>query len=792
MMAVGLGPERAASEIQHLGLDGAVKVACINSPESITLSGDASAIDETFTHLQNQGTFARKLKTDGRAYHSHHMIELGQEYEDILISSLSSLVKLDRPVSAVEWTSSVTGKVVRETPSANYWRTNLVSPVQFASAVKGLLEKSTYHFIEVGPHSALELPIKQIRTALNVSENKLHYSSALYRGKNSMTTMLTLLGNLYLHGHNIAFDRINLASSAKSDFTKQDGRLLQPQRKVLTHLAPYHWSYDTELWAESRLSIEYRNRRYPRHDLLGSHLPGGDGVVTTWRNVLKVKDVPWLGDHRLEQSIVLPGAAYIAMAIEAICQVTNTSGADLPSFSLRNINILKACVLSHEMGIEVFTSIQPLKLSATTRSGTWWLFTISSYIEGTPTDHANGSIRLEDPQEPIHRELCLEEDLMEPHAVRTWYSKFAKEGLNFGPSFQSLDQIYSHRGKKLMHAVAKTDVRVGGGVGIEQQSSYIVHPVTIDALLQTAIIASASGTVNNLRAKVPVIIGSAKIRSPQPSSLTQQHTISAVSEPVGFETIRMRAELRDANDNVCVQLQQSRGIAFQGGAQDQPADERYPMLRVSWEPDIERLWTADNGGFSNYLDRTGSGTDEIAKKFSRALGLIAHKRPIHHVLDLSDGRLDVTKALLNSMEFGSPFKRCQNFSRGQMSNDQKLSTAKIKAIASLDTDSHNLIEYKYEEPFDVIIVSPESEFDITANLELIQRVLSPHGMLLSLCSFAASQHLRNNGFSVLTARCGGSELILARSGQADQPDIRSTVKECVLVSISIIYSECVE
>lgn len=199
----------------------------MNSPESLTLSGDAAAVDQLLEHLQQQGTFARRLKTDGRAYHSHHMSQLGQEYEDLLVSSMSSLSMLDRPASDILWISSGTGQLVSEAPKPGYWRTNLVSPVLFASAIEALLQSSSYHFFEVGPYSALELPIKQTRTTLRISESKIHYFSAMYRGKNSITTMLTLLGELHLHGYDIAFYRINHVSSSTSGLYKP-GHPAQP------------------------------------------------------------------------------------------------------------------------------------------------------------------------------------------------------------------------------------------------------------------------------------------------------------------------------------------------------------------------------------------------------------------------------------------------------------------------------------------------------------------------------------------------------------------------------------
>ncbi|KAL8923354.1 MAG: hypothetical protein Q9208_004624 [Pyrenodesmia sp. 3 TL-2023] len=91
MMAAGLGQDEAGAEIIQLGLDNAVKVACVNSPESVTFSGDEENIDTFQAELAPRGILARKLNTNGRAYHSHHMLPLGAEYQELLEKSLGPL-----------------------------------------------------------------------------------------------------------------------------------------------------------------------------------------------------------------------------------------------------------------------------------------------------------------------------------------------------------------------------------------------------------------------------------------------------------------------------------------------------------------------------------------------------------------------------------------------------------------------------------------------------------------------------------------------------------------------------
>lgn len=99
------------------------------------------------------------------------------------------------------------------TAGPSYWRANLESPVLFAQVVEQLLSLGRpLHLVELGPHSALEMPIKQTRTKLGVDASKAQYGSALLRGKDSITTMLSLAGELFLHGHSLNFGAVNLFS----------------------------------------------------------------------------------------------------------------------------------------------------------------------------------------------------------------------------------------------------------------------------------------------------------------------------------------------------------------------------------------------------------------------------------------------------------------------------------------------------------------------------------------------------------------------------------------------------
>ena len=128
------------------------------------------------------------------------------------------------------------------------------------------------------------------------------------RGSNSVADLLKLAGSLFLRRYEVDIDKINCSYTASSGMTSTAAR-----RQVLHSLPNLKWDYGPILWHESRSSRDFRNREHPRHELLGTRVPGDSGKTRTWRNVLKVKDVRWLGDHEFGQTVVFPAAGYLAI-----------------------------------------------------------------------------------------------------------------------------------------------------------------------------------------------------------------------------------------------------------------------------------------------------------------------------------------------------------------------------------------------------------------------------------------------------------------------------------------------
>ena len=144
-----------------------VTVACENSPKNVTISGDTDDVEAVIADIQKAQpeTMVRKLQVD-KAYHSHHMSEIGGRYRSLL----------DNRVNEKEPTklffSSVTGALIGKSTAlgAEYWQRNLESPVLFKAAISAILQHQVGKhalFLEIGPHSALAAPLRQNMTRGN-------------------------------------------------------------------------------------------------------------------------------------------------------------------------------------------------------------------------------------------------------------------------------------------------------------------------------------------------------------------------------------------------------------------------------------------------------------------------------------------------------------------------------------------------------------------------------------------------------------------------------------------------
>ena len=216
MMSVGLAEEDTKKYLAKLAPSEVAIIACVNSPSNVTVSGDALALDKLEGLLKLDDVFARRLKVEN-AYHSPHMEVIADEYRSS-IDDISALT----PTSAPIMFSSVTGSQIAASElNASYWVRNMVSPVQFVQAVQAMIPEASKGggrrrrgglsidtLLEIGPHSALQGPLKQTLTA-NGRVEDISYHSLLLRNQDAANTALETIGTLWTKGQQLDFLRVN-------------------------------------------------------------------------------------------------------------------------------------------------------------------------------------------------------------------------------------------------------------------------------------------------------------------------------------------------------------------------------------------------------------------------------------------------------------------------------------------------------------------------------------------------------------------------------------------------------
>ena len=756
MMAASLSKEQADIEIDQLGLAGSILVACINSSESVTISGDESGIDALGHSLAHRGIFVRKLKTNGRAYHSQHMKPLGQEYEDFLEKNIGLPIAVPPTADglAVTWISSVYGEPVSAKIMASYWRKNLESPVLFSDVAEQLMKSNRVHLIELGPHCALKMPLKQTADKLKIKDGHFHYNSAIIREKNGVHSVLNLMGQLFLHGHNVSFEDVNYVETADAPAV---------QGKVLTNLPPYAWTYDSHvLWNEGRQSRELRNRKYGHHELLGLQMLGGNGIVTTWRNMLKVKDVPWLASHKLGEDIVFPAAGFVAMAIEGLCQVMDIGKLQRPKISLRNFNVIKALPLSSDedsKGAEIFTTLRPLRISGVTQSNNWHDFEVSTYDNSKYTIHATGIVSSSLREENLLPKISLESVDLHELAVRNWYDKFATIGLNFGSHFQTMKKVATDSKRRVMKARATVDwngdeTRISTTSDITKANGdiYIMHPTLIDSMLQTALVASSAGHIANLACMVPKTIEQAIFIAPYDAEQANSLVVDAISELTGPGSLKIAAELHGSNGELCGQMDNVTAVAFQGVQDDQSAiDERHPMMKVIWKPDITKLTTKTAPGLSKHLAKVAAQLDDkdlrsSLGKLAEMVCVFAHKKPRLKILELAGPFGGFARNALGLLRAGTSFPRYGSYARGYYNDTDELLVEDLTAIDTVTDDFEKTKAHEAGSAYDLIVCSDSSigQEVMTKRHEAIGGLLTSQGAVVGLvpATFPANPELK--------------------------------------------------
>ena len=745
MLAVGLSQEETQAML--LGItSGRAVVACINSPLSVTVSGDESAIDELLELLQAKKIFARKLSVEV-AYHSHHMDCVGDDY-------LAALQRIQIESSKkAEFYSSVTGQRLDLSElGPSYWVRNMLSCVEFSDSLRNLcldLDEERHEgginvavdvLIELGPHSALAGPIKQILQAdPSLRSSSIRYASVLVRNKSAVESSLQMVGQLFKTGQSLDFDQLN---NPHADTGLQ----------TLVDLPTYAWNHSEAYWAESRESRVYRSRPFPRSDILGTCVRNALPLQPRWRNYIRPAEIPWVRDHRIQSNIVYPAGGFIAMAIEAASQQAVSNGWEVSGYKLREITIGHALVVPEDE-VETMLCLRPCGGGSRLSPESWSEFAIFS-VTGTDnwTQHCRGLIsvqkqmtpndidgqRLADQEKAFYGNMIAEaeDECLKNVDVKQLYNDLKAGGLHYGPTFAIMDQAWAAPYQSIGTILVPDTAAV---MPSNYQHPFVVYPGTLDGCIQVLLpgMAEAEGPIQE--AAMPTFIEEMFVSSRISREPNHEFKVYAKSEKTNARQSTSCIRVFDTNEIDFDPIISFTGLTClslpKSSLEDSPPDPRQLCFRTKWAASPDFLSSSHVGDICR-ADLVPGRYNNIATY----VDLLAHKNPYLNCLEINAGSGDLTRLMLQVL--GDSDKETPKFTMYDSTNatgatfeEMKAKTTAWSSLASfkkLEIENDPLKQGFEQESYDLIVynVATIEAASIRRALDSIKKLVKVEGTLI--------------------------------------------------------------
>ncbi|MGP3974371.1 type I polyketide synthase [Streptomyces sp. 8N114] len=409
-----------------------ISVAAANSARTTVLSGDPGTLEELLAELSKAGVFCRRIKVEV-ASHSPQVDaltdELLRELDGLTPSSTTVRMHstvLARPCDGAELDST-------------YWVRNLRAPVLFSQAVKELMADRNTLFVEVSPHPIL-LP------AIEEDEGTAFPSSRREHGERSV--FLESLAELYVRGFPVTWTA------------------LHPDGGRCAKLPTYPWQRE-RYWVDASPVA----RSADGHPLLGEPVSPASSPGTRVRE--RKLDLPFLADHKVDGSVVLPATAYVELAL----------GSSVSPSVLEDVSFIHMAVLEQNGSgfVQLIEEADRFEVFARLTSDEPW------------TRCAYGSVRLSDTTAAPSSEPPWEirRRCPTPVTAAEHYEQYARHSIDYGPAFRGVEEMWTGNGE---------------GIGLVSlpvpAAPYVCHPALLDACFQ--VLGSLMGTQGSRALAVPV------------------------------------------------------------------------------------------------------------------------------------------------------------------------------------------------------------------------------------------------------------------------------------------------
>ncbi|MEV5606670.1 type I polyketide synthase, partial [Streptomyces sp. NPDC052299] len=375
-----------------------VSLAAVNGPAAVVASGDADAVGVLEELFRGRGVKVKRL-TVSHAFHSAHMDSALAEFEE----TIGSLTFNEPQVTVI---SNVTGQVADELTSPAYWARQIRAAVRFDDGIRTLDAQGITTYLELGPDPVLT---SLVHTTLDTPTA----ASVLNVRSEEPRALLQALGTAYTSGTDVDW------TAALPGGNRVD-------------LPTYAFQHE-EFWLHpvDHTDVAAAGLDTGGHPLLGAAVEIAETGHLVLTGLLTDQRLPWLTDHTIAGTTLLPGTAFVDLALHA-AQLTGLT-------TIEDLILAAPLTLTPHTPTRLQVTVEPPdpqgRRALTIHSRTDTTDTWTPHATGTLTPHTQPAPPTPTTWPPTNAT---------PHDLTNIYDHLADQGYTYGPHFQGLTNLWHH------------------------------------------------------------------------------------------------------------------------------------------------------------------------------------------------------------------------------------------------------------------------------------------------------------------------------------------------------------
>jgi myxalamid-type polyketide synthase MxaB len=464
--------------------------------------------------------------------------------------------------------SGLTGKLLAEgeIPGADYWRLQVLQGMHPEEGIETLEALGYDHFLEVGPPSSFVGRTERI----NNPRTKTTFLSSLESDRGAWQSMLTSLASLYVRG-------------AAVDWKAFD----EPYQPLKVPLPTYPFERE-RCWEDPPNASGPQKSAKSVHALLGERVNSALPMAQ-FQSKIGIDTPRYLNDHKVQGSVVFPATAYLEMARAASMELFGTGSPVLSNIAFQEALILPATGAR---------TLQLVASPASSGSASFQIYSCNANLNGGHenaawTLHASGDMRMEVAEfaRCTEEQYSLDEIRARCPQRKTsaeLYASLRNAGLEYGPSFQGVQQLWCGQ-REALGEVRLPPAVISPFQNNGHSDGAWMHPALLDSCLQVLAAALPEERIGSTRKRIYLPSGLASLRFlARPDARLFSHCVVRPASSLGTEFLEADIRLLDEAGCVACELLGFRVKLVSGEAdreaRENPGDLLYDVAWVAKRP----------------------------------------------------------------------------------------------------------------------------------------------------------------------------------------------------------------